>query len=154
MAAHTPKTAAVPPPAPAAPPIQTDRSRKPQFSLRSMMIAMTAFAIVAGLSTFVGIEIILSMVVGLGVMLIVPVVIGTLACYCRGRRRTFYAGAFVGAISPHILFFRDGVNSIGLSIVILLAQAIAIPACGLTALYTRRFLERRGWHLPSSDDAG
>jgi hypothetical protein len=32
-----------------------------------------------------------------------------------------------------------------------LAQLFAGSACGVTALLTRRFLERRGWHIAAAD---
>ena len=120
-----------------------------------MMIAMTAFAVVAAFSTFVGVMVIVSIVVWLGVLLI-PVALGTLASYCRGHRRTFYAGAFVGAVGALVLLRGNFValSSLWQALVLLCALAIATSACGLTALYTRRFLERRGWHLPPADDAG
>ncbi len=154
MADQTPQ-AAVPPAPPAAPPIRIERSRNPQFSLRSMLIAMTAFAIVAALATFVGVLVIISIVTWLGVLL-VPVALGTLAFYCRGPRRTFYAGAFVGAVGTLALLRGNFValSSLWQALVLVCALAIASSACGFTALYTRRFLERRGWHLPPSDDAG
>ena len=120
-----------------------------------MLIAMTAFAVVAALSTFVGVMAIVSIVVWLGALL-VPVALGTLACYSLGRRRTFFAGAFVGAVGTLVLLrgYFAALSSLWQAIVLLLASAIAISACGFTALYTRRFVERRGWHLPPPDDAG
>ncbi len=120
-----------------------------------MLIAMTAFAVVAALSTFVGLMVIISIVTWLGALL-VPVALGTLAFYCRGRRRTFYAGAFVGAVGTLVLLGGNFValSSLWQALFLLCALAIATSACGLTALYTRRFVERRGWHLPHADDAG
>jgi len=45
-------------------------------------------------------------------------------------------------------------GSIAHSAILFLLLTVAIVSCGFTALYTRRFLERRGWHLPPADDAG
>jgi hypothetical protein len=120
-----------------------------------MLIAMTVFAVVAAISTFIGIEPILTLIVGFGLMFVLPVFLGTLAFYSRGPRRTFFAGAVVGSLSTHYMLrmFSMGVAITQLAILITML-AIAVVSCGLTALYTRRFLERRGWHLPPSDDAG
>ena len=120
-----------------------------------MMIAMTAFAVVAAISSFIGFGPILTLIISFGLMFLLPVVLGTLAFYSRGPRRTFFAGAFVGSLSAHYMH-RDlsWGGSIMHGAILFLLFAIAVVACGFTALYTRRFLERRGWHLPPDDEAG
>ena len=120
-----------------------------------MLIAMTAFAVVAAMSTFVGFAPIVTLAAGLLLLFVLPVSLGTLAFYSRGPRRTFLTGAFAGSLSAHYMHrdLRWG-DSIMQAAVLFLLLMIAIIVCGLTALYTRRFLERRGWHLPPSDDAG
>jgi hypothetical protein len=154
MADQTPK-AAVPPAPPAGPPIRIDRSRKPKFSLRSMLIATTAFAVVAAFSTFVGIEQLFVLLAGLWLLFLVPVALATLAAYSRGPRRTFFAGAFGGSLASHYMHWDLEWGDSWLHALFLVGLlAITIITCGFTAVYTRRFLERRGWHLPPSDDAG
>lgn len=120
-----------------------------------MLIAMTAFAGVAAVSGVVGFASILTLAAGLFALFVVPVSLGTLAFCCRGPRRTFFAGAFAGALSAHYMHrdLRWG-DSILQSMILVLFLTIAIVVCGYAALYTQRFLERRGWHLPPSDDAG
>lgn len=118
-----------------------------------MLIAMTAFAVVAAVSSFIGFGPILAVATGLLLLFVFPVLLGTLAFYSRGPRRTFFAGALAGSLSAHYMqsdFGRGVFRDAFLSTLIV----IAVVSCGLTALYTRRFLERRGWHLPPSDDAG
>ena len=120
-----------------------------------MMIAMTAFAVVAAVSSFIGLEPILTLIVGFGLMFLLPVFLGTLAFYSRGPRRTFFAGAFVGSLSTHYMLQMFSMGGAITQLLILTALlATAVVSSGLTALYTRRFLERRGWHLPPSDKAG
>lgn len=120
-----------------------------------MLIAMTAFAVVAAMSTFIGFGPIVTLVAGFLLLFVLPVSLGTLASYSRGPRRTFFTGAFVGSLSAHYvhrgLYWGDSVIH---AAILFLLLAIAVVACGFTALYTRRFLERRGWHLPPADDAG
>lgn len=109
-----------------------------------MLIAMTAFAVVAAISTFVGFETIAVIVVGIGLMLMVPVALGALAYYSRGRRQTFFAGAFIGGLAPYILARNEAIT-LGHLLWLWMLSLIAILACGFTALYARRFVERRGW---------
>ena len=120
-----------------------------------MMIAMTAFAVVAGVSSFIGFEPILTLIIGFGLMFLLPVFLGTLAFYSRGPRRTFFAGAFVGSLSAHYMLRMFSMGSaITQFLILTVLLATAVVSCGFTALYTRRFLQRRGWHMPPSDDAG
>ena len=120
-----------------------------------MLIAMTAFAVVAAISSFLGIEPILTLIIGFGLMFVLPISLGTLAFYSRGPRRTFFAGAFVGSLSTHYMLRMFSMGGAFLQLAILaLLLTVAIVSCGFTALYTRRFLERRGWHLPPAEDAG
>ncbi|MBL9161326.1 MAG: hypothetical protein JNL18_01155 [Planctomycetaceae bacterium] len=120
-----------------------------------MMIAMTAFAVVVAVSSFLGIEPILTLIVGFALLFLLPVALATLAFYSRGPRRTFFAGAFVGSLSAHYMLRMFSMSSSALQVAILgTLLAIAVALCGATALLARRFAERRRWHLPSSDDAG
>lgn len=109
-----------------------------------MLIAMTAFAVVAAILSVVGSELILGLI-HLGVMFVAPVALATLAYYCRGRRRTFWAGALAGSLSAHYFASRFGSGGVMGAGVLLLYVAFPIVACGFTALWTRRYLERRGW---------
>jgi hypothetical protein len=122
------------------------------------MIAMTAFTAVVAVSSLVGIEPILTLIIGFALMFVLPISLGTLAFYSRGPRRTFFAGAFVGSLSTHYMLRMFSMGSVGGALwqlaILTLLLTVAIVSCGLTALYTRRFLERHGWHLPPSDDAG
>ncbi|MBA4105196.1 MAG: hypothetical protein C0485_05510 [Pirellula sp.] len=119
------------------------------------MIAMTAFAVVAAMSTFIGFAPIVTLAAGFLLLFVLPVSLGTLAFYSRGPRRTFFIGAFAGSLSAHYMH-RDlsWGGSIVHAAILLLLLTVAIISCGFTALYTRRFLERSGWHLPPADDAG
>lgn len=120
-----------------------------------MLIAMTAFAVVAAVSQFIGLAPIISFAGIVGALFIAPVALATLAVYSRGRRRTFFAGAFAGSLAGHylIVMFSMG-GSLGMLMMLGLVQLAAIISCGVTAAFTRRFVERRGWHLPSKDEAG
>ena len=115
-----------------------------------MMVATTAFAVVAALSTLIGVETILSIVIGLGAMLMAPTALGVFVYYSRGRWQTFFAGALVGSLAPHILFRGQfgATGDVWQSLLFLTALAIAILACGFTALYARRIVERSGWDRP------
>lgn len=116
-----------------------------------MLIATTVFTVVAAVSTFVGVETIALVVAGIGVMLMVPVALGSLAYYSRGHRQTFFAGAFVGSLLPYV-DSRDQLSGLGQLLWLAMLMAVAIPACGFTALYARRFVERRGWDQPPRNE--
>lgn len=117
------------------------------------MIAMTAFAVVAALSTFVGFETIAVIVAGIGLMLMVPVALGATAYYSRGHRQTFFAGAFIGGLAPHLLTRKEAIafGHFGQLLWLWMISLMAILACGFTALHVRRFVERHGWDRNSDD---
>jgi hypothetical protein len=118
-----------------------------------MMIAMTVFAVVAAFSTFVGFGQLFVLLAGLWLLFLIPVALATAAVYSRGMRRTFFAGAFGGSLASHYMHWQlEWGDSIYHALFLTGLLAITIISCGLTALYTRRFLERRGWHLPPNDD--
>ncbi len=144
-----------PSPAPASPPraaAPVQSTRKPlQFSMRTLLIVVTVIAVASALLSYFGASIII-IAVGVVTMMVVPVCLGTLALYCRGFRQTYFIGAFAGALYPHVSGAVATVSSVGQLVLICMIQLIACTACGYAALATRRFLERRGWHLPPNHD--
>ena len=125
--------------------------------MRSLLIVVTIVAVLAALVPYTGVAETL-LVIGLIALLFVgPVCLGTLAVYSRGHKQTFFLGAFAGSLSS---FYVSSmlVRSSSVFVVLLglcVVGSAASVACGLTALQTRRFLERRGWHLPpDGDDLG
>ncbi len=139
---------ATPPSAPAQPP------RKPlQFSMRTLLIVVTLVAILAAITRILGGEgvvMVLFVVVFLAVM---PVCVATLAFYSRGYRQTFFFGGVAGAGLIFVLgcaWLDDaGVHDL---LWFGVYEVLAIFSSGYAALATRRFLERRGWHLPHDRD--
>lgn len=128
---------------PAAPPLQ--------FSMRALLIAVTIVAVVAAtfaISPELGQVLALIFLAG-----VVPVSIGTLAFYCRGHRRTFFAGALAGVTSLLMMLLPSalGPDELGETLLIFLFEILAIASCGLAATTTRRFLERRNWHVPPEE---
>jgi hypothetical protein len=119
-----------------------------QFSVRFLLLAMTVAAVALALLSWFGTSII-SMVLAVALYFVVPVCLGTLTVYCRGYRQTFFAGTLAGATAP-ILIGLHVVNRGDVSswLTWVVVQLFAASACGATAVATRRFLERRGWHLP------
>ena len=140
-----------PPPSPvASPPV----AAKPlQFSLRFLLLAMTVAAVALAVLSWVGAPL-AAILLAIALYFVVPVCLGTLAIYCRGYRQTFFAGTLVGATAPifigsHFMYRGDVAAWLTWGV----AQLFAGSACGVTALATRRFLERRGWHVaPASRD--
>ena len=117
-----------------------------------MLIATAAFAAVAALSTLVGLGELVVLVAGLGLLYVVPVALGTIAVYSRSMRRTFFAGAFAGSLASHYMHWHlEWGDSIFQALILVGLAGMTSVCCGLTAWISRRFVERRGWHLPSSD---
>jgi hypothetical protein len=116
-----------------------------------MLSVVTIVAVASAILSFFGGSIVI-VAVGMVMMLVVPVCLGTLALYCRGHRQTFFIGAFAGAFAPQVSGAAAVVNSVGQLVLICMFQIIACIACGYSALATRRFLERRGWHRPLNHD--
>jgi len=147
----------LPPPAPASPPraaAPAQSTRKPlQFSMRTLMITVTIVAVSAAILSFTSAMPLL--LIGLIALLFVgPVCLGTLALYTRGHRQTFFLGAVAGSLSSFYLstMLMQYSRSIPGLFSLCLVTAAVTAACGLAALLTRRFLERRGWHLPPNRD--
>lgn len=118
-----------------------------------MMIAMTAFAVVAAIMRLVGFDVV-EFTFSLLSTCVLPVVVGTLALYSRGYRQTFFLGASAGYLIYLTHIDEEWSKWLFGHVGLLLTELIIVASGGFTALYTRRFLERRGWHLPPSDDAG
>ena len=118
----------------------------PQFSMRTLLIVVTIVAIACALLPYFGFLAIGAIAASL-TLYIVPVALGAFALYCRGHRQTFFLGAFAGSFA---LFFFGGplARDVAQFIALILVTATSAGTCGLVALSTRRFIERRGWHLP------
>lgn len=129
---------------PTPPPLQSPpRDRLPsqfQFSVRSLLLSITVLAVALTLQRVVGPRFVQ---LALSVWIIVVVTaLGTLALYCRGHRRTLFLGAFIASLGT--LFTGAQVTGLfGFACY----QLVAALVGGVTALATRRQLERRGWHL-------
>lgn len=142
--------------APPPPPVVTPPTAPPkplQFSVRFLLLAMTVAAVALAALSWVGAPL-AAILLAIALYFVVPVCLGTLAVYCRGYRQTFFAGTLVGATAPlfigsHFMYRGDVAAWLTWGV----AQLFAASACGVTALATRRFLERRGWHVaPASRD--
>ena len=146
-----PQSAATPPKAPIGSPIRPAKSRKPQFSLRAILIAMAAFAIVATAMRLIGREAI-ELAFLLLTLCMLPVAVGTLAVFCRGHRRTFFGGALAGLVL--LLPFVDSVYRgwFGGIIPALVLEIAAIGVGGSTAYWFRRLVEHRGWDREHHDE--
>jgi hypothetical protein len=130
-----------------------------QFSMRTMLVVVTGVEIVAALASFVGVQMammIAGFLIALAITSVAPLCFGTLALYCRGPRQTFFLGAFVGSVIPlfaaqDFSLMSSFTSGIVLHIVIAAFNLMSALSFGWLALGTRRFAERRGWHLPPSD---
>jgi hypothetical protein len=121
--------------------------------MQSLLMAITIAAVFCALLPFIA-ESRAALILGVVLVLFVlPVCVGTLALYCRGRRQTFFLGALAGSLSPHMLsgVLRNFGGGFGELFVLAVIGLVASVACGCVALITRRFLERRGWHLPEEN---
>jgi hypothetical protein len=117
--------------------------------MRTLLIVVTFVAIACALLPYFGFLAIGAIAASL-TLFVVPVALGTFALYCRGHRQTFFLGAFAGSFA---LFFFGGplARDIAQFIALILVTAASAGICGLVALLSRRFLERRGWHLPEKN---
>jgi hypothetical protein len=121
-----------------------------------MLIAVTGAAILAALASYLGRRTTMGLVgyfFAMAASSVAPVCFGTLALYVRGPRQTFFLGAFVGTVIPVFagsFAFYPAMQEMGiLPYVLLLAINVASAlSFGWLALATRRFAERRGWHVP------
>jgi hypothetical protein len=121
-------------------------TRMPRYSIAAILVAMAVVAVAA--ATLRLLPGLFYMAAVLLVASIAPVSVATLALYCRGYRRTFFAAALAGFFWPLAIIWQqpraiDARDVLGL----LLIEAAAGAACGFTATSTRRFLEHRRWHL-------
>jgi hypothetical protein len=125
-------------------------TKKPvQFSVRSQLAVTTVLALICGSVVLFGWE-------ALGVVdwileLAAMAALGTVAAYSRGYRRTFCAAALFGAAATFYFGLpRYGLPANPFLYVVLrpLARLIAAAVSGTIAIFSRRFVERRGWHLP------
>jgi hypothetical protein len=125
--------------------------RRPQFQfgLRSLLSLVTVVALISPLIPGYG-EVILTGLLVTLLFVVVPIALGTFALYCRGHRQTYFLGAFTASLG---LWMYSGVALRGLDSIVALAivQVIACAACGYVAVVVRRFIERRGWHVPTDD---
>jgi hypothetical protein len=140
---------------PATEPVDFPRRRESipavQFGMRSLLITISAAAVLLAIGTSIGgdaVTNVLIMVVASVSMVLMPVCFGSLALYCAGMRRTFFLGAFLGCVMP----YYGGLGAIwrgsllGLGGYLAMAFATSLLS-GYVAVVTRRYAERRGWHL-------
>jgi hypothetical protein len=138
------------------PPTAPPRARRApfQFSMRALLIVVTVVAIAAPLFSRGAIDL-SGALVGTLIQFVAPVCLGTCALYCRGRRQTFFIGAFAASLVPIVRQRDMSFGSLGLSWagpLIDAASALGGDAmCGYLALKTRDYIERRGWHRPDVD---
>jgi hypothetical protein len=127
-----------------------------QFSMKSMLIAVTGVAILAALSGVVGLRMATSIAtffLALAIASVAPFCCGVLAVYSRGPRQTFFLGAFVGCVIPMFAgrgMFATSAFDAGFAVTLILLALNVVSAIsfGWLAVATRRFAERRGWDLP------
>jgi hypothetical protein len=152
------RRSAAPPPAPPRPSeLQPPRANSPierrppfQFGLRSLLILITVVALISPLIPGYGASILIAVVLTI-LMVVVPVTLGTFALYCRGYRQTFFLGAFAASLCLHVFGGFGLRGELGWIAALAVIQAFACATCGFVAVASRRFIERRRWHLP--DDA-
>lgn len=129
-----------PRPAPAAAPARV----RLQFSMRSLLVAMTIAAFLLPLIFVFG-QALWSMLV-LGVIFLAPSVgCGSAAVYSRGRRRTFFGGAACAGVFAIMFVSIARATTPGELFAFALGLWAVEAACGLLALGVRGFAEKRGW---------
>lgn len=131
------------------PPRDVSRRQRPaQFSMRALLIGVTLVAVALALLQLLGPAApIVAALLGGALISAMPICFGTLALYTRGNRQTFFLGAFVGSLGPML---HGVAGALPGELFIFLAMNFATAlGCGYLALVTRRFAERRGWHLPA-----
>jgi hypothetical protein len=112
--------------------------------MRSLLVVVTAVAVLAALSGAVGFSAIIA-VAGKSLSTATLVCFGTLALYCRGYRQTFFLGAFAGSFlgdASSLEVYVSGLRSLAAHA---LVDLVAPLVCGAVAVATRRIAERRGW---------
>ncbi len=127
------------------------RSKPPQFSMQALLGVTTALAILCAAFSWLGISL-LAVFTGMW-LLATAIVLGTLGIYCRGSRQTCFAAAFVGWTAT--LYAGPAMSgSFGSVFSYLFAAALPVIGAllsGVVAVFTRRFVERRGWNLPEQE---
>lgn len=125
-----------------------------QFGMRSLLITISAAAVLLAIGTTVGATSVTTWILAVlasVLTVLMPVSFGTLALYCIGTRRTFFLGAFVGCVLPKVgglpYFWRDSLAGVAGYVVMSVATSLL---SGYVAARTRRYAERRGWTLPAS----
>jgi hypothetical protein len=141
-----------PPPRTGPPPAPSTKSPGTplRYSMRSLLILVTVVAVAAALLPYAGVRVTLFYIGLVALLFVGPVCLGTLALYSRGYKQTFFLGALAGSISSYFLsdmMLRYGGDLTAL-VVLFVVGLGSTGICGLAAIATRRFLERRGWHLP------
>jgi hypothetical protein len=124
--------------------------------MKSMLIAVTGVAIVAALSGAAGLRMTLTVaayLLALAIASVAPFCFGVLAVYSRGPRQTFFLGAFVGSVIPVFagrgMFVTSAFDSgFAVTLILLALNVVSAISFGWLAVATRRFAERRGWHVP------
>jgi hypothetical protein len=114
-------------------------SKPPQFSMRTLLVLVTAAAIALALARHLGAWL-FAWVFCLWAI-VVTICLATLAAYCCGRRQTMYLGALAGALGA-LLAGPEPVATAGFA----LFQLAAATVGGAAAGFTRHWLDWRGWH--------
>jgi hypothetical protein len=130
-------------------------TRKPlQFSMRTLLMVVTIVAVMAAILSYTAVTMTLLLMGLIALLFVGPVCLGTLALYTRGHRQTFFLGALAGSLSSFYLstILMQYSGSLSGLFALCIVTVAATAACGLAALFTRRLLERRGWHRPSNHD--
>jgi hypothetical protein len=117
--------------------------------MRSLLIVVTVVAIVSPLVPQYG-PVLATVFFALD-LAVVPVWLGAAALYSRGVRQTFFLGAFAASVVSLVSTGVGFRGDLGGAIVFAVLQLLTCGVCGFVAVAARRFVERRGWHLP--DDA-
>lgn len=123
-----------------------------QYSMRTLLMVVTAVAVLAALAPYSGVTSTLLLIGLVALLFVGPVCLGTLALYSRGYKQTFFLGAFAGSLSSFYMssmLLRYGSDP-GALFALCVVSVASSGVCGFAATTTRRFLERRGWHLPSN----
>jgi hypothetical protein len=109
-----------------------------QFSLRTMLIAVTIAAVALALGVFG----LLSVLVSFLLRALLPTVAAVCAVYARGDIRAFAIGAFVSLIP--VLIGGIGSGRIAGLVAVILAQLLISGICGVVAVAVRRWLVGQG----------
>lgn len=113
-----------------------------QFSLRWLLIGVTAIALAIGLFAVGGVaRIAMGLIMAVLLRGVVPTVFAVGAMYGRGDLRAFAIGGFVANIP--LLTNEIGPIGVGGIMMAFVSQAIVIGICGASAVATRRWIARR-----------